>query len=526
MGNPIKSRAKEAEMRPKAAESLRKLCNDFIAAAQGGNPKYAHLTEEELGKVTHECQDALAWLEEKEKVQASCQPFDDPVLLAEDITKRAETVSVFCTPILNKPPPALQQKKKKKSQRTWRLRQPRQMMERNRPLPWKKTQRQMSDSYNNNNNIDTLKFNLHIICLELLKKHKKRCARTQDTSARLACRVRAKEWRKGQTVTMNGAHITPKKGVRSGFIKPDSELKGLLHRIYTEGNDSDESGIHGDGFSNDDTCCERVQRTLLTAPVRGIPVYVMLPLDTVWLAETEEGILSDSNQLKSVLMRENGIEVGLEMLRASGVEGVMVDVWWGIAEHQGPGLYDFSAYRRLFEKVASKGLKVQAVMSFHAAGGNVGDTCTIPLPPWVYDAAEMDPDIFYTDVDGHRNPEYISLGCDEEPCFLMGETITEITVGLGPAGELRYPSYPEGDGRWRFPGVGQFQCFDKYMLERLQHAATEYGRPEWGHGGPMMLVTITQENGKQDSLEMTLEVLRRNMEVFLEMVLRGINSTC
>ncbi|KAI8100756.1 hypothetical protein M9434_005147 [Picochlorum sp. BPE23] len=106
MGNPIKSRAKEAEMRPKASESLRKLCNDFIAAAQGGNPKYAHLTEEELGKVTHECQDALAWLEEKEKVQASCQPFDDPVLLAEDITKRAETVSVFCTPILNKPPPA------------------------------------------------------------------------------------------------------------------------------------------------------------------------------------------------------------------------------------------------------------------------------------------------------------------------------------------------------------------------------------------------------------------------------------
>jgi hypothetical protein len=45
-----------------------------------------------------------------------------------------------------------------------------------------------------------------------------------------------------------------------------------------------------------------------------------------------------------------------------------------------------------------------------------------------------------------------------------GTVITEVTVGMGPAGELRYPSYPEGDGRWRFPGVGEYQCYDKYML--------------------------------------------------------------
>lgn len=67
------------------------------------------------------------------------------------------------------------------------------------------------------------------------------------------------------------------------------------------------------------------------------------------------------------------------------------------------------------------------------------------------------------------NKECLSLGCDEVPLFwgrspvdmyrdfvgafadafelLFGAVITEITVGLGPAGELRYPSYPEGDGR-------------------------------------------------------------------------------
>lgn len=50
--------------------------------------------------------------------------------------------------------------------------------------------------------------------------------------------------------------------------------------------------------------------------------------------------------------------------------------------------------------------------------------------------------------------------------------ITEITVGMGPAGELRYPSYPEG--LWSFPGVGEFQCYDKYMRQKLMDAAKAY----------------------------------------------------
>jgi beta-amylase len=53
-------------------------------------------------------------------------------------------------------------------------------------------------------------------------------------------------------------------------------------------------------------------------------------------------------------------------------------------------------------RCAVAGLKVQAVMSFHAAGGNVGDTCKIPLPKWVVDIGERNPDIFYTDKQMHR----------------------------------------------------------------------------------------------------------------------------
>ena len=68
-------------------------------------------------------------------------------------------------------------------------------------------------------------------------------------------------------------------------------------------------------------------------------------------------------------------------------------------------------------QVAENGLKVQAVMSFHAAGGNVGDTCKIPLPSWVLAVGERNPDVFFTDKAGVRNRECLSLGCDMQPLF-------------------------------------------------------------------------------------------------------------
>lgn len=38
-----------------------------------------------------------------------------------------------------------------------------------------------------------------------------------------------------------------------------------------------------------------------------------------------------------------------------------------------------------------------------------------------------------------------------------------IQVGMGPAGELRYPSYPlqKQAWTWRKPELGEFQCYDK-----------------------------------------------------------------
>ncbi|XP_054812625.1 beta-amylase-like isoform X2 [Prosopis cineraria] len=218
-----------------------------------------------------------------------------------------------------------------------------------------------------------------------------------------------------------------------------------------------------------------------------VPVFVMLPL----------GIITTDNALED----RDGLENHLKELRAAGVDGVMVDVWWGIVESKGPKQFDWSGYRSLFELVQKCGLKLQAIMSFHQCGGNVGDSVYIPLPKWVLEVGESDPDIFYTNRTGNRNKEYLSLGVDNKILFhgrtaielysdylksfrenmadfLESELFIDIEVGLGPAGELRYPSYAESQG-WKFPGIGEFQCYDKYLRADFKEAALKAGHPEW-----------------------------------------------
>lgn len=218
-----------------------------------------------------------------------------------------------------------------------------------------------------------------------------------------------------------------------------------------------------------------------------VPLYVMLPLGVVTADNVFEGGEKLEKQLKD--------------LRAAGIDGIMVDVWWGIIEAKGPKQYEWSAYRSLFELVNKCDLKIQAIMSFHQCGGNVGDVVYIPIPQWVRDIGETDPDIFYTNRSGNRNEEYLSLGVDHQPLFggrtaiemysdymksfrenmadfLEAGQIIDIEVGCGAAGELRYPSYPETQG-WVFPGIGEFQCYDKYLKAEFKEAAKNAGHPEW-----------------------------------------------
>ncbi|XXG77968.1 hypothetical protein AAC387_Pa08g2011 [Persea americana] len=264
-------------------------------------------------------------------------------------------------------------------------------------------------------------------------------------------------------------------------VKNSSHDSQLLH---------ERAALFSDGIEFKGETLHALSSNLTTGS--SVPVFVMLPLDTVSMG----GSLNKPRALNASLMA----------LKSAGVEGVMVDAWWGLVEKDGPLKYNWEGYVELVNMVQKHGLKIQVVMSFHQCGGNVGDSCSIPLPPWVLEEIRKDPDLVYTDKSGRRNPEYISLGCDSLPVLrgrtpiqvysdymasfrekfkdYLGGVIVEIQVGMGPCGELRYPSYPESNGTWRFPGIGEFQCYDKYMRASLKASAIDNRKQEWGESGP------------------------------------------
>ncbi|URE13593.1 beta-amylase [Musa troglodytarum] len=113
------------------------------------------------------------------------------------------------------------------------------------------------------------------------------------------------------------------------------------------------------------------------------------------------------------------------------------------------------------------------------------------MPPWILEVGKSNPDIYYTNRSGARNQEYLTIGVDNQPIFqertavelyrdfmksfrenmadfLDAGVVTDVEVGLGPSGELRYPSYPEAQG-WVFPASAR----------EFKEAATVAGHPEW-----------------------------------------------
>jgi hypothetical protein len=51
-----------------------------------------------------------------------------------------------------------------------------------------------------------------------------------------------------------------------------------------------------------------------------------------------------------------------QALALVGVQGVMVDVWWGVAERNGPMQYDWAAYKELVSLAKVHGLHIQVRM--------------------------------------------------------------------------------------------------------------------------------------------------------------------
>ncbi|CAA3021001.1 inactive beta-amylase 9 [Olea europaea subsp. europaea] len=232
---------------------------------------------------------------------------------------------------------------------------------------------------------------------------------------------------------------------------------------------------------------EKGSRNSRTKPTDGVKLYVGLPLDAVSTCNT--------------VNHARAISAGLKALKLLGIDGVELPVWWGIAEKDKSGKYDWTGYLVLAEMVQKLGLKLHVSLCFHAS-----KDAKILLPDWVSRIGESQPDVYFTDRSGQRYKDCLSLAVDDLPVLdgktpieayaefcesfkasfspFIGSTITGISIGLGPDGELRYPSHHYRSKNNSHRGAGEFQCYNKYMLENLKQHAETHGNPLWGLSGP------------------------------------------
>lgn len=127
-------------------------------------------------------------------------------------------------------------------------------------------------------------------------------------------------------------------------------------------------------------------------------------------------VVSETNTLN----QPRGIAAGLKALKLLGVDGVELPVWWGIAEKEAIGSYNFSGYLDLLKMVKKVGLKLHVSLCFHAS-----KQPKIPLPEWVTRIGENDPSVYFTDRSGLLYKDCLSLAVDDLP-VLDGKTPIEV----------------------------------------------------------------------------------------------------
>lgn len=193
-------------------------------------------------------------------------------------------------------------------------------------------------------------------------------------------------------------------------------------------------------------------------------------------------------------------ETDLAQARALGVTSISIDVWWGQVEREGDQLFDWSWVDRAARTITAAGLAWRPVLAFHACGGNVGDTCHVPIPTWVF--TKYGDRIRYVSAQGHPSDEVVSawatpIVLEQYRDFFVAfaeryadyaPQTSGIAIGLGPASELRYPSYNSHDVDSGYPGPGVLQANsdlakadyarhpDKSFSDWYQGSLLEHGR--------------------------------------------------
>jgi beta-amylase len=185
-------------------------------------------------------------------------------------------------------------------------------------------------------------------------------------------------------------------------------------------------------------------------------------------------------------------EADLETVAAYGVDAVSVDVWWGDVEGAADNQFDWTYYDRVFGLITSKGLDLAPILSFHQAGGNVGDDYTSLLPSWLwpkyagvtYRGVQLGPTgLQHRSEQGNYSAESVQGWADrvvlceyrdftrafeQQYGDTYADDVVEVNVSLGPSGELRYPSYNQHDEGTGYPTRGALQSYSPLAVRDFQ----------------------------------------------------------
>lgn len=186
----------------------------------------------------------------------------------------------------------------------------------------------------------------------------------------------------------------------------------------------------------------------------------------------------------------------LERLKQQGFNGaVATDLWAAIVEPK-PGEFDWRIGDWVLDTLIEYGLKWNPIDSEHQCGGNVGDDVYVPVAQWVWDYLVSmrwgcrAQDFMFVSEQGNACAEYVGFWADDlmMPLRLRRwqafrdhyadrvQHIAEITLSLGPAGELRYPSYNSHDVNTDYPRRGALQCYSKLAVDAFEKwALSVYG---------------------------------------------------
>jgi beta-amylase len=194
----------------------------------------------------------------------------------------------------------------------------------------------------------------------------------------------------------------------------------------------------------------------------------------------------------------------LQEAKKMGLHAISTDVWWGLIEKNKQD-FNWQYYDKVSDHIIKAGLKWVPILSFHQCGGNVGDNVNISLPEWVWkeiaSKANLDPEALkFKSEEGHTSKEFISFWADhlakesyesvmknfQDHFGAKAPHIGEINISMGPAGEMRYPSYNAHDPDAGYPTRGRLQAYSDLAINSFRqwalkkHNGIEGLRTAWG----------------------------------------------